>query len=374
MYYPWTIPAQYVPANATSSKMESRITFDLTFSARKNPPGPPMRIERVEKGILVHSLGGLRLALIREKDATAVGGPMDFFRVYAVAQVALGRDEEVYIPIETVSDLNPVDPYFTRRREVDFVDLVVDQAPTEAIRRSSGGATSMQNHSTPMMEGAIMDQENVDLNDDTGGILNMLMQQFASALEQGQRPFSTILQGGIPVVEVPIPPINERLSFSAAVATGVGAGPLPDVNDASITGDSSLEWTSIFMSDETCTGRLHASVPRKHQIIVMKRGGCSFSEKMHNIPSFAPSSSSLQLVVVVSGYPGNEGDGYLVRPMLDEAQYTAGGVPRFNQIPMIMMEGGAETYDMLARARSVGLRRRYWFESQGLRINNIVVT
>jgi hypothetical protein len=38
-----------------------------------------------------------------------------------------------------------------------------------------------------------------------------------------------------------------------------------------------------------------------------------------------------------------------------------------------MIAGGDEAVDMLRRARGVGVRRRYYFLSQGVRIRNLIV-
>jgi hypothetical protein len=175
-------------------------------------------------------------------------------------------------------------------------------------------------------------------------------------------------------VEAPPP----RRVLPASIATGIGAGLIPDVPDATLSAptDSSpaseLLLSRIYISDETCDAKLPQTVPRNHQVIIMRRGGCSFSEKLRNIPSFAPSASSLQLVIIVS-FPEHDGPGGLIRPLLDEIQMTPSGVPRLEQIPMVMVEGGQQTWDALTSARSLGTRRRYRFESQGLRISNLVI-
>jgi len=115
----------------------------------------------------------------------------------------------------------------------------------------------------------------------------------------------------------------------------------------------------------------------------MRRGGCSFSEKLSNIPSFAPGTKSLQLAIVVSnesyesaGIHAAEQDPYdynFIRPLLDEVQKTPAGVLRRHPIPMVMIQGGEEVYELLRSASSMGFRRRYHVESQGLKINNLVV-
>jgi len=137
---------------------------------------------------------------------------------------------------------------------------------------------------------------------------------------------------------------------------------------------------------------LPLDVVREHQIVVIPRGGCSFSVKLRNIPAYAPHGSSLQLVVVVS-YPEYEVDvvaeespsirdprrqmkrevSPLVQPLLDELQYTPSGLPRPHPLPLVMVGGGDETMALLRRAKGVGVRRRWFFLSQGVKIGNLIV-
>lgn len=106
----------------------------------------------------------------------------------------------------------------------------------------------------------------------------------------------------------------------------------------------------------------------------MKRGGCSFDEKLRNIPTFAPSEKSLKLVVVVS-YEDEPGlpPGFLIRPLLETSQLMASGLPRRNPVPMVMVGGGEGTYGVLRRAVGVGVKRRYSVQAQGIPISNLVI-
>ena len=63
----------------------------------------------------------------------------------------------------------------------------------------------------------------------------------------------------------------------------------------------------------------------------------------------------------------------LIRPLLDKAQVTPSGLLRHHQISMVMVGGGEEAMELFKRSRSVGIRRRYHVESQGLVVGNIVV-
>ncbi len=364
-HYPWTLPAKYTLTNGTSSKMESRITFDISFPAIQNAVTGPLAVQRVQDGFMINSISGLKLSLIKEIERSGQTKPEDVFRIYAASGLTLGRDEKVYMNLETIVKLNPVDQYFTRHRDTAMLDVVLYVAP-ELQRQQHESLTS-----TPPIELNIQNQtlpEILFAQAKDASFMTALLQHFSSAFEQ-QIPFSALL----PAAQVASsPPRGPRPTLVAAIATGIGAEPVPDVHDSSLVGSDSLPWTTIYLSDQTCQDKLPASAPRDHQIIVMKRGGCSFSKKLTNIPSFAPSSKSLQLVIVVS-YPENEADGGHIRPLLDEVQHTPSGMPRFNPVPLIMVDGGHEVYELFRSVSGVGLRRRYHFSSQGLRITNIVV-
>ena len=59
-------------------------------------------------------------------------------------------------------------------------------------------------------------------------------------------------------------------------------------------------------------------------MLVIKRGGCGFNDKLANIPTFVPDgSSSLQLVIVLS-YPEDFDSDNLIRPLLDQEQKLTG--------------------------------------------------
>ncbi|KJZ77385.1 hypothetical protein HIM_03109 [Hirsutella minnesotensis 3608] len=138
------------------------------------------------------------------------------------------------------------------------------------------------------------------------------------------------------------------------------------------------------------------------------RGGCSFSQKLANIPSYSPSPSSLQLVVVVDEVPADrasaeplartDGDDVvdddegghldddegaamfsrldpsaLDRPMLAVEQLTPKGMKRLRGVPMVLLRGHEGDYERFGRALAAGIRRKYRVESQGLAIANAVV-
>ena len=167
-----------------------------------------------------------------------------------------------------------------------------------------------------------------------------------------------------------------RLSLPASIPTGIGAAPLPDVEDAStmsVFGNPStarLAWSSIYFAGELCTERILRDVAQTHEVLVIKRGGCTFSQKVSNIPNFYHSPSSLALVVVVDEGTDDEG---LVSPSLDETQFTPSGLPRYNPIPLVLVRAGEGGFDKFVGATGMGIRRLYHVQSRGTRISNLRV-
>ena len=175
-----------------------------------------------------------------------------------------------------------------------------------------------------------------------------------------------------------------------------GAAPIPDIAepiDLDFTASiSPLPWNNVHITDELCDSVLDAQIAKENQVLVVQRGGCSFSQKMKNIPSFASSPRALQLVVIVSFPDQDDVDAEVqrermnraefmqsssvepvIQPLLDQVQATPGGVPRPHPIPAVMISGGYETVRYFERAKGVSLRRRFWFESQGVKIGNLII-
>ncbi|OCK75499.1 glycoside hydrolase family 47 protein [Lepidopterella palustris CBS 459.81] len=415
-YYPWTLPPELIPANATSSKMAVRTTFDLSFPNLPNNILTVGSLQRVNDGVLVNSMSGLRLGMIREPDLHTGdhGISMDQrFRIYAISNVALGRDEKVFMSRDLVDNLNPIDPFFTRTRDTQTVDLAVDAAPdppsTSPI--SETGLIDMidsaiVNSSTANLE--FLDDFEIQLDPSSTGDPSYL----SSILQSIQALLSS--PSDSPLFSPPTPPPIKRHHLSGTLPTGIGAAPLPDTPDAELTfsAEAPLAWRTVYVHhNELCDERLLLEVVREYQIVAIPRGGCSFSAKLRNIPAFAPHGSSLQLVVIVS-FPEQEVPHYssrkedeeetieapsmrqkrrqiksqeigngngngkvnpLVQPLLDEVQFTPSGLPRPNPLPLVMVGGGDETLALLRRARGVGVRRRWYFQSQGVRIGNLIV-
>ncbi|KAL2864890.1 glycoside hydrolase family 47 protein [Aspergillus lucknowensis] len=399
-FFPWTLPPELVPFNATSSLMSVRPTLDISFPAVPGLAHGPGVLERVRDGILVKSIGGLRMSMVRDAPSRdlMVNSEGSEFRVQVVNGVPLGKDEKVYLLREITFDvLDPGDPNFTRIRDTTMIDLVVDVLPESFSQRNDS-----DDGREPALAGSGGQQRifNVDSSADDGkaaAAVDGPTSSMKDVLSSLVNSVSSLLRDEVHHLYTPFPSRTSsplRLPLPAAVATGLGSAPLPDVDDVSLvslTGDKShsrLPWSSIYMAGDLCDQRILRDVAQSHQVLVIKRGGCSFSQKLRNIAAFPPSRNSLKLVVVVSyeeekhmkdqphlapGLAASLAEPYLARPQLDETQTTAGGIPRRHLLSMVLVGGGEETYELLRQARGVGVKRRYSMRSQGVPISNLYV-
>ena len=359
--------------------MATRTTFDLSFPNLPEKVPALGALQRVFDGILISSMSGLRLGMVKESVASMridESDDGDHFRIYAVSNVALGRDEKVFLIRDLVSDFNPADPYFTRTRDLHLLDVVLDIA-----NRNDPAPTDPDTIvGEDMFNASILPLITLKGSPDTldagegqsliSGFLSNIQSMFIDSLSANTVSTSTTRLS--------------RYFQPASVSNGPGAAPLHDMDDLPPFSDdeSRLPWQSIYIAGQLCGERvLPTEVPKENQILIIERGGCSFSEKLRNVPSFAPSPNSLQLVIVVS-FPARDNperqqrddeEEALIQPYLDQVQMTPAGIPRPHPIPMVMVGGGEETIDRFRRAKGVAIRRRWWFESQGIRIGNLIV-
>ena len=396
-YYPWTLPLELVPHNATSSVMSMRTTFDLSFPNMPNT-AQGLSMQRLSEGILVNSMSGLRLGMVRENEYFSPLDMEEQFRIYAISNIALGRDEKVFMSRDTIETFNPLDPYFTRTRDQHTVDLMIDVAP-EAMPSSA---------LSDLVDAALANFTDVDVE-------ALEADLDPEALESEPSYLSGLLSSLQALLSVPLPTdtskspkhdTTRRHAIPGALPTGPGAAPLPDAADPQLTysATDTLAWDSVYIHPtQLCSDRLPLDIAKSHQVVVLPRGGCSFSEKLHNIPAYPPDDSSLRLVIVVSFEAPNAPpstptrakehaqaraspkpkpkpqhhnaahDDPPVQPLLDDAQFTPSGLPRPHPIPLIMVGGGEETMALLRRASALGVRRRWFFKTQGVRIGNLIV-
>ncbi|KAL8950728.1 MAG: hypothetical protein Q9222_003247 [Ikaeria aurantiellina] len=371
-YFPWTLPPHLIPYNATCEKMTARPTFDITFPSNPNGVLSPASLQRVLNGILVNSINGLRLGMIQDVKMDIGGVPSsgELYRVQAINHIPMGKDEKVFVAKDTAAGVvNPLDPNFTRVRDMSMLDLVIDVAPEQVCRTQDTSSGLFDENSTDTSSPDLVYSSPANEDSHAGSSMklafNSLIEHVAALIHN--EPQETT-HGFL------------REYYPGITATGAGAAPLPDVEDAlgpdmSGSPQGSLLWHSIYVADKNCRGRLPLSVPRDHQVIVMKRGGCSFGQKLQNIPSVPPTKNSLQMVIVVSYDDAEAGlpSGWLVRPLLESPQMTPAGLPRHRPIPMVMVGGGDKAYEVFSRAVGLGLKRRYSIQAQGIPISNLII-
>ncbi|KAI1827119.1 glycoside hydrolase family 47 protein [Xylaria intraflava] len=374
-YFPWTLPRSMLPVDGICVASKQRHTSVIEFpsydqqsvgSALNRMFGNNNLIRMGSEGIAVNSLSGVKFGMILEEPPSASERA---WRVYSVGNFLLGRDEKIFVARDILTDIS--DPLFHRVRDAVLVDVIIQVESSNAKLRYNSTSTDARSSSS---NGEAMGDNLEDSDLGAASLFNSLLQQLTSALRE---PVATF--GPEPALSINY----EYRDMLAITPVGVGVAPLPDVPEAPNPDTKAhsrpLSWERVYFADQSCEGKLPDVAPKQHQVIVMRRGGCSFSDKLATIPSFAPHRNALQLVIIVSNdeEPREGGEDIwgvnLIRPLLEEQQRTPGGVTRHNPIAMLMVGGGDTTYEMLKTARSVGLRRRYHIESQGLTINNLVV-
>lgn len=434
-YYPWTLPQNLVPSHGYSAEISSPILSTLTFpNLNSGKAGedsgllPLGALQKVLDGVVISSLSNMRLSMVQEPRSLLLpdGQGVEVgqqYRVHGIANWPLGKDEKVLLAKEAMEGVAPGDPNFRRMKDLEFIDLVIDYRPSPSAAISA--SIPDQN------SGAISDEFEVEIPEN--GTLESIWDEIETM-------FTKLLSGEPVPRHAAITPVTSsaptlsRTTISAILPTGAGAASLPaqlDTLDPSTLATGSLPNTRLYFLDSTlCSHRLPISVVKSHQILVIRRGECSFNEKLANIPAFTPGKERLQLVVVVSspesasGSGGSNGGDHLIRPLLDERQKTPAGIERRHAIAMTMVEGSADAVAALRGAASVfafidddgllreeevgdvlgsgkavlgggsgkesgasktsttattmmmpglGVKRRYWFESMGVPIGNLIV-
>ncbi|KAK0657145.1 glycoside hydrolase family 47 protein [Cercophora newfieldiana] len=390
--YPWTLPPELVPHNGTCAKVWSPVEISLEFASNaQEVVGGSMfnfmlgsqSMERLSiDRIRVSTLSGLKITMqMDEEDGRE-------WRVSKVNGALLGRDEFIILDRAILGDVSDPrfnlvkDPVFTKLQHLHRVELLSDDEEDD----DDEDEADLDYDANRKSQNELMRSQTVET--DSKPTTSSRVTEFGSRVKSLLTRIVSSLESQFPVVPMPY---NLVINQTAVVPTGVGAAPLPAtvipagarVGEFGPVDPSIFPWTTIFAAGIACTGPIPEEAPRDHQIIVIRRGGCSFSTKLANIPAYTQSPHSLQLVVIVSddeedgadyrAYALSAAGNGIVRPLLDEVQHTPGGIPRRHPIPMIMVGGGETAYHQLAMAERVGLARRFYIESQGSRVKNIIV-
>jgi hypothetical protein len=381
-FYPWTLPQDLIPTDGFSLPIASAVISTLSFPLLSSTSDPALdngipqlgAVHKLADGILINSLSNLRLNMVQEPkslllpisegsnlfEEVVVGQE---FRIHGIANWALGRDERVLLTSDALKAISPGDPHFTRVKDLEMLDLIID-VPLDLDPQPTAPPELNDDHETLDTENSTLDS----IWDELEGMLTSLLGS-KSAIEKVKssvqllRPTST-------------PPSGSNLRFirhslPAILPTGPGAAALPAVLDDDTFPAPQLGRLPLkqifWLDDELCNHRLPAHIAKSYQVLVIRRGGCSFNEKLENIPAVSPPSIAagdrgenvgLGLVIVVSGSQSpagyqNGGSGFrdkggrdhtasapgLTRPLLEKIQRTPAGIERRYPLAMVLIEG-----------------------------------
>lgn len=383
--FPWTLPPTMLPANGTCVAPPERVISAIEFPATD---AASSLISRFGASLAWYSylgptaknLEGLRLQLEREFSDSR--GEY-VWKITHVGNTQLGRHETVFFHGEHVRLLK--DEAFTCLRRKDAVDI---QLLVEVPRPSNSTATHQnapENTSPPSSSSAGLlssnSNSNADLDGNDLGVLpsESLFKHLLRAVTSVFDPSET---------DTPESPPHDSLSaafytWQGFTSVGAGSYPVPAIVDTPIPGGptydsqdplSNFPWKTIYVAGQACTDVLPESASRDHQVIIIRRGGCSFSKKVANIPAFVPRRGSLQLVIVIdeADEHGQHKDEF-PRPLMEVEQLTPKGMKRLHGVPLVLMRVGSGEYDLFGKALAVGMRRKYTIVSQGFIIDNAVV-
>ncbi|KAG6368164.1 hypothetical protein INS49_002365 [Diaporthe citri] len=417
-YFPWTLPPTMLSENGTCAMVSEPAEYHLEFgTVGQNGVFDSIigaqNLDRIDTHhIRVNRLAGLKLTMRLEMGPDGA----QELRVTKVNGFGLGRDEHIVFNRALLADISDTkfklvrDLTTVKIHQLYHVDMAANVDPVDKVSASEGSseevlgnATSVfaEDYETPEEQCAPPDDEILEEynpfdadHHDTDDIprapdtlatnINSLlrnlwhqMRDSSSSSTTSKAPSSNAIQ----VLNTHGRPLNILLNATAITPIGIGAAPLPPTDipaGAHVPAfgpvpSAALPWTTIYAAGLSCDSVLPEEAPRDHQLIVIRRGGCTFSEKLANIPAYKPSAASLQLVVVVSD--DEEGGVGMTRPLLAEEQRTPSGVLRRHPIPMVMVGGGEEAYRRLAAGGVVraGMSRKYGVESDGRRIGNVAI-
>ncbi|CCE26651.1 probable glycosyl hydrolase [Claviceps purpurea 20.1] len=431
--FPWTLPPTMLPPNGTCVAPMQRILSAIEFPASDAATSLLSRFGasltwHSYLGPTVKSLEGLRLQLEREfSDRHG-----DYvWKITHAGNTQLGRQESVFFYGEHVRQLR--DEAFTALRQQDWVEvhLLVDVNPpphtfSETNKHKNDTPTSQ--HTTCPSSSSSSSLPRLLANDNElehkkepslsfhalqalppESLLKHLFRAVTSVFDPSETssPDSQSHSSG-----QSSSPKTVLYAWQALSSVGPGSHPLPAVLDSPLPDSpgynaqdpmSHLPWENIYLGGQACHAALPESAPQDNQVIVLRRGGCPFSQKLGNIPSFSPGADSLQLVIVVDedqdqhddeeeeeeddddddDIDGDDDHGAdssasahaepLPRPLLETEQRTPTGAKRPHGIPLVLMSVGKGEYELFGRARGVGLRSKYAIQSQGLLIENAIV-
>ena len=121
--------------------------------------------------------------------------PKSHYRIQAINNILLGKDESIFIAKDTASNVvNPLDPNFTRIRDPSMLDLVVDVAPFES-------ESHQRNPSEDLVDG-----NQTAPNAMPKIIIDTSLAQNVELASSMKLAFSSLLQQVTNLITIPTPP------------------------------------------------------------------------------------------------------------------------------------------------------------------------
>ncbi|GAO15250.1 hypothetical protein UVI_02006620 [Ustilaginoidea virens] len=408
--FPWTLPPTMLPPNGTCAAPFRRVISAIEFPAGDAESSLLSRLGASLEwytylGPTVKNLEGLRLQL--EQEFSSEHGEY-VWKITHVGNTQLGRQETVFFHAEHVRHFR--DEVFTAMRRKDAVDIQVlvnvtppspppppppaPPAPPPTNLSTLLALRPPEHPSAPphlgsglpnnMLQGQDRDRDQDSNLPPSESLFRNLLRAVTSVFDPSETES--------PGTEDENAPRTALHTWEALASVGPGAYPLPAVADTCLPGGpaynsrdpvSNFPWRSVYLADRGCDSPLPESAPKEHQVIVFRRGGCSFSHKIKNVPAFFPDRNSLQLVLVLDEADDGDGDGdddaadhngrQLPRPLLETEQLTPKGMKRLHGVPLVLLRVGKGGYGLFENALAVGMRRKYTMHSQGLIIDNALV-
>ena len=361
--FPWTLPPTLLPENGTCLAPPERVLSWIEFPSSDVTGGLLSKFVNSfdwnnAGGPIVKNLDGIRIGMERQRSRET---NQDVWHIIHVGNQALGKYENVYFHAEHIRHLN--DQAFSVGKRLDLIDI-------HTLIEPSGKQSHNSSEPMPTLDMPAMLLE-IPQATDTAAVSSSILQSLLRAVSSVFENRSTgSLQGSARN--------NHGIAIRGAwTPLGRGSSPPPSATDVPIADypfynaknpAANFPWHTVYMAGYACEAPLADDVPRTHQVIVMRRGECSFSDKLQNIPAYPNIPSALQLVIVIDETPGD-----MFRPLLDEDQLTPKGNRRLHEVRMVLVPGQKGDYDAMRDAVGVGIRRKYWVDSQGLRVDNAVV-